>query len=71
MVGPLENNGGNIILDGIQFLNKYFSLVFTTENICSYPVPLKTFKEKTYYLGQLFVSPEIVSKKSNQMKNNK
>ena len=41
-VGPLENNRGNIISDGFKMaevLNKYFSSVFTTEDISSLPVP--------------------------------
>ena len=45
-VGPLENNSGNIISDGFQMakvLNEYFSSVFTTEDISSFPVPFTKF----------------------------
>ena len=45
-VRPLENNKGNIISDGFQMaevLNKYFSSVFTTEDISSLPAPFTKF----------------------------
>ena len=47
-VGPLENNRENIISDGFQMadvLNEYFSLVFTTEDISSLPVPVTKFED--------------------------
>ena len=40
-VGPLEGNDGNIITDGFlmaENLNKYFSSVFTREDISTLPV---------------------------------
>ena len=49
-VGPLENNRGDIISHGFQMaevLNKYFSSVFTTEDISSLPVPFTKFEGKT------------------------
>ena len=64
-VGPLENNRGNIISDGFQMaevLNKYFSSVFTTEDISSLPVPLNKFEGNiSEHLGQLFVTPEMIT----------
>ena len=66
-VGPLENNRGNIISDGIKMaevLNEYFSSVFTTEDISSLPVPFTKFEgNKPEHLGQLFVTPEMIAKK--------
>ena len=75
-VGPLENNRGNIISDGFQmaeFLNEYFSSVFTTENISSLPVPFTKFKGNTSgHLGQLFVvTPKMIAQKIKKMKDNK
>ena len=72
-VGPLETNSGNIILDGSQMpevLNEYFSSAFfTTEDISSLPVPFTKFDDnKLYYLGQLFVNPEMITKKIKEMK---
>ena len=64
-VGPLENNRGNIILDGFQMaevLNEYFSSVFTTEDISSLPVPFTKFEgNKSEHLGQLFVTPVMIA----------
>ena len=76
MVGPLENNSGNIISDGFQMaevLNEYFSSVFTTEYISSLPVPFpKSEGNKSEHLGQLFVTPEMIEKeKIKKMKDNK
>ena len=74
-VGPLENNGGNIISDGFQMaevLNEYFSSVFTTEDISSLPVPFTKFEgSKSEHLGQLFITPEMIAKKIKKMKDNK
>ena len=74
-VGPLENNSGNIISDGFQMaevLNKYFSSVFTTEDISSLPVPFTKFEgNKSEHLGQLFVTPEIIAKRTKKMQDNK
>ena len=74
-VGPLENNSGNIISDGLQIaevLNEYFSSIFTTEDISSLPVPVTKFEcDKSEHLGQLFVTPEMIAKKIKKMKNNK
>ena len=74
-VGPLENKSGNIISDGFQMtevLNKYFSSVFTTEDISSLPVPFTKFEgSKSEHLGQLFVIPEMIAKKIKKMKYNK
>ena len=74
-VGPLENNGGNMISDGFQMaqvLNEYFSSVFTTEDISSLPVPFTKFEGNTSkHLGQLFVTSEIIANKIKKMKDNK
>ena len=74
-VGPLENNRGNIISDRFQMaevLNEYFSLVFTTEDISSLPVPFTKFEGNTSeHLGQLFVTPEMIANTIKKMKDNK
>ena len=61
--------------DGFQMaevLNKYFSLVFTTEDISSLPVPFTKFEGNiSEHLGQLFVTPEMIAKKIKKMKDNK
>ena len=55
-----------------EYQNVYFSLVFTREDISSLPVPEATFQEvKSYYLGQLIVTPEMVAKYIKAMKDNK
>ena len=52
-------------------LNGYFSSVFTREDISSLPDPDAKFQEtKSDYLGQLIVTPEMVSKKIKAMKDN-
>ena len=74
-VGPLEDSAGNIISQGflmVKDLNGYFSSVFTREDISSLPVPDAKFQEvKSYYLGQLIVTPEKVGKKMKAMEENK
>ena len=74
-VAPLENNRGNIISDGFQMaevLSEYFSSVITTEDISSLPIPYTKFEgNKSEHLGQLFVTPEMIAKKINKMKDNK
>ena len=66
---------GSIILDRFQMpevLNEYFSSVFTTEDISSPPVPFTKFEgNKSEHLGQLLVSPEIITNKIKKMKDNK
>ena len=55
-----------------EFLNEYFSSVFTTEDVGSLPVPFTKFKgNKSENLGQLFVTPEMIAKKIKKMKDNK
>ena len=50
-------------------LNGYFSSVFTKEDISSLPVADAKFQEaKSYYLGPLVVTPELVAKKIKAMK---
>ena len=49
-------------------LNMHFSPVFTREDTSSLPVPETKFKGS---LGQLFVTPEVVASKINNMKENK
>ena len=52
--------------------NKYFSSVVTTEDISSLPVSLTKFEgNKSEHLGQLFVTPEMIAKKIEEMKDNK
>ena len=46
--------------------------MFTTEDISSLPVPLTKFEgNKSEHLGQLFVTPEMIAKKSKKMRDNK
>ena len=53
-------------------IHGYFSSVFTREDISSLPVPDANFQEdKSDYLGQLIVTPEMVAKKIKAMKDNK
>ena len=55
-----------------EVLNKYFSSVFTTEDISSLPVPFTKFEGNTSeHLGQLFVTPEMIANKIKKMKDNK
>ena len=53
-------------------LNNYFSSVFTIKDISSLPVPGAKFQEdKSYYLGHLSETPEMVTNKIKAMKDNK
>ena len=55
-----------------EVLNDYFSSVFTTEDISSFPVPFTQFEgNKSEHSGQLFVTPEMIAKKIKKMKDNK
>ena len=55
-----------------EVLNEYFSSVFTIEDIGSLPVPVTKFEGyQSEYLGQLFVTPEMIAKKIKKTKNNK
>ena len=55
-----------------EVLNEYFSSVFTTEDISSLPVPFTKFEgNKSEYLGQLIVTPEMIANKIKKMKDNK
>ena len=54
-----------------EFLNQYFSSVFTTENISSLPVPVTKFEvDKLEHLGQLFVTPEMIANIIKKTKDN-
>ena len=77
-VGPLKDNAGNIITQGFlmaEELNMHFSSVFTREDTIIYsslPVPETKFNgSEGERLGQLVVTPEVVSSKINNMKENK
>ena len=74
-VGPLEDNAGDIITEGIlmaEELNMHFSSVFTREDTSSLPVPETKFNgSEGERLGQLVVTPEVVASKINNMKENK
>ena len=55
-----------------EVLNEYFSSVFTTEDINSLPVPVTKFEgSQSEQLGQLFVTPELITTKIKKMKDNK
>ena len=74
-VGPLEDNFGNIVTQEFlmaEELNMHFSSVFTREDTSSLPAPETKFKgSERERLGQLFVIPEVVASKINNMKENK
>ena len=74
-VGPLEDNAGDKITEGIlmaEELNMHFSSVFTREDTRSLPVPETKFNgSEEERLGQLIVTPEVVASKINNMKENK
>ena len=74
-VGPLEDNAGDIITEGIlmaEELNMHFSSVFTREDTSSLPVPeTKVNGSEGERLGQLVVTPEVVASQINKMKENK
>ena len=71
-VGPLEDNFGNIVTQEFlmaEELNMHFSSVFTREDTSSLPVPETKFKgSEGERLGQLFVTPEVIASKINNMK---
>ena len=64
-VGPLEDNAGNVIIQGVflaEELNMHFSSVFTREDTSSLPVPETKFNGPEWeILGQLVVTPEVVA----------
>ena len=68
-VGPLEDNTGNIITQGVvmaEELNMHFRSVFTREDTSSIPVPETKFKgSEEERLGQLVVTPKVVVSKIN------
>ena len=74
-IGPLEDNVGNIITEGLlmaEELNMHFSSVFTREYTSSLPVPETKFNgTEGERLGQLDITPEVVANKINNMKYNK
>ena len=72
-VGPLEDNAGDITsVLMAEDLNGYFSSVFTREDISQLPVADAKFQEaKSYYLGQLIVTTEMVAKTIKTMMDNK
>ena len=74
-VGPLEDNAGNIITEGVlmaEELNMHFSSVFTREDTSSLPVPETKFNgTEGERLGQLVITPEVLANKIHNMKDNK
>ena len=74
-VGPLKDSAGNVISQSFLMAEKqngYISSVFTREDISLLPVPDATFQEaKSYYLGQLIVTPEMAATKMKATKDNK
>ena len=74
-VGPLVDNDGNIITQGVlmaEELNIHFSSVFTREDTSSLPAPQTKFDgSEGERLGQLVVTPEVVANKNDNMKENK
>ena len=74
-VGPLEDNAGNIITQGVlmaEELNMHLSSVFTREDTSSLPVSETKFEgSEGEMLGQLVVTPEVVANQLNNMKEKK
>ena len=74
-IGPLEDNAGNKITQGIvmaEELNMHFSSVFTREDTSSLPVPETKFVgSEGERLGQLLVTTEAVANTINNVKENK
>ena len=74
-VGPLEDNAGDKITEGIlmaEELNMHFSSVFTREDTSSLPVPETKFNgSEEEKLGKLIVTPEVVASKVNNIKEHK
>ena len=68
-VGPLADNAGNIITEGVlmaEELNMHFSSVFTREDTSSLPVPETKFNgTEGERLGQLVITPEVLANKIN------
>ncbi|MGK2860350.1 MAG: endonuclease/exonuclease/phosphatase family protein [Chitinophagaceae bacterium] len=66
-VGPLKDNTGNVISDNkttADVFNKYFSSVFTIENLSSIPNPVNIFNHPmSESLTDLVISEEIVGNK--------
>ena len=73
--GPPEDNVGDKITQGFlmaEELNLQFSSVFTRDDTSSLPVPETKFnRPEGERLGQLYVTPEVVASKINNMKENK
>ena len=74
-VGPVEDNAGNIITQGILMadeLNMHFSSVLTREDTSSLHVrEIKFEGSEGERLGQLVKTPEVVANKINNIKENK
>ena len=73
--GPLEDNTGNIITEGVlmaEELNMHFSSVFTREDTSWLPVPETKFNgTEGERLGKLVITPQVLANKINNMKDNK
>ena len=74
-VGPMEDNDGNIITQGVlmaEELNMHFSSMFMREDTRSLRVPeTKSSGTEGERLHQLIVTPEVVASNINNMTENK
>lgn len=74
-VGPLRDSAGNILNENklnADLLNKYFSSVFTKENLHSIPSPVNIFNENNdQVLDTINITEEIVLEKLNKVNVNK
>ena len=72
-VGPLDDNAGNIITEGVlmaEELNMHFSSVFTREDTSSLPIPETKFNgTEGERLGKLVIIPQVLANKINNMNN--
>ena len=71
-VGPLRNQDGALVIDdqaGADLLNKYFSSVFTQEDLTNVPEPKKMFQGRSEQkLTELRVSTKEVLIKLEKLK---
>ena len=75
-VGPLKDQGGEVIIDdevAANILNNYFSSVFTIEDCSNIPEPVKMFRGSLINEGllELDITSEMIEKKLEELNVNK
>src|SRR3989441_2743600 len=70
-VGPLKDSAGNIVSDSgaiADLLNKYFSSVFTVENVSSIPNPISNFDfTNSQLFSDISVDEKLVGEKLSKL----